>query len=62
MLGGVLVESVGFPRLMLSVGVLNLLFSPLLLILRPKSPTEPLEKTALTFFSSTRTGYSRFED
>ena len=63
MLGGALVESVGFPRLMLSLGVLNLLFSPLILFLRPEKSEEKSEKTALTFFPSKHTGgYSRFED
>ncbi|EFX79865.1 hypothetical protein DAPPUDRAFT_22768, partial [Daphnia pulex] len=33
MLGGMLVESLGFPRLMLCMGVLNLVFAPLVLIL-----------------------------
>lgn len=63
MLGGVLVESVGFPRLMLIMGVINLLFCPLILILRPDdNPTEESEKTSLTLFSSWRLGYERFDN
>lgn len=64
MLGGAIVESVGFPRLMLAMGVLNLIFCPLILILKvdDHSAVASLEKTPMTFFSSKRYGYSRFED
>ena len=62
MLGGVLVESIGFPRLMLMMGVLNLMFSPLVLIIKPENPPEPTEDTALNFFKTKRTGYDRFEN
>lgn len=63
MLGGVLVESVGFPRLMLGMGVINLLFCPLILILKHQdNPAEESEKTALTIFSSWRSGYERFDN
>ncbi|XP_057373254.1 synaptic vesicular amine transporter-like isoform X2 [Daphnia carinata] len=61
-LGGVLVESLGFPRLMLCIGILNLLFSPLILILKPEKPSKVSELTALRMFSDSYKGYSRFED
>ncbi|KAK4018560.1 synaptic vesicular amine transporter [Daphnia magna] len=61
-LGGVLVESLGFPRLMLCIGVLNLLFSPLILILKPEEPSKVSELTALKLFSDSHKGYSRFEN
>ncbi|KAI9565499.1 hypothetical protein GHT06_009291 [Daphnia sinensis] len=61
-LGGVLVESLGFPLLMLCIGVLNLLFSPLILILKPEEPPKVSELTALKLFSDSHKGYSRFEN
>ncbi|XP_046447395.1 synaptic vesicular amine transporter-like isoform X2 [Daphnia pulex] len=62
MLGGMLVESLGFPRLMLCMGVLNLVFAPLVLILKSDEPEKVSELTALTLFSSDHRGYSRFEN
>jgi len=62
MLGGILVESLGFPRLMLCMGVLNLVFAPIVLILKADGPEKVSELTALTLFSSDLRGYSRFED
>lgn len=62
MLGGILVESLGFPRLMLCMGVLNLVFAPIALILKSDGSTKVSELTALTLFSSDHRGYSRFEN
>jgi|688.fasta_scaffold271776_1 hypothetical protein len=64
MLGGLLVESLGFPRLMLCMGVLNLVFAPLVLILKTEGSAKVSELTALTFFSSYHRGrkYSQFEN
>ena len=62
MLGGILVESLGFPRLMLCMGVLNLVFAPLVLILKNEGHEKVSELTALTLFSSDKKGYSRFEN
>lgn len=47
---------------MLCIGVLNLLFSPLILILKPEEPSKVSELTALKLFSSSHKGYSRFEN
>lgn len=62
MLGGFLVELIGFPKLMLSMGILNLMYSPFIFILRPNKQTEPTETTSLTTFAATRAGYHRFEN
>jgi hypothetical protein len=62
MLGGILVESLGFPRLMLCMGILNLFFAPLVLILKSEGPAKVSELTALTLFSSEHRGYGRFEN
>ena len=62
MVGGFLVESVGFPRLMFGMGVLNLLFSPLILVLKPANKQDPTEKTSLKLFSSKRNDYQRFDN
>lgn len=64
MLGGLLVESLGFPRLMLCMGVLNLVFAPLVLILKTEGSAKVSELTALTLFSSYHRGrkYSQFEN
>lgn len=62
MLGGVLVESMGFPMLMLTMGILNLIYTPLILILRPTTGGKPTERTALSLFRTKQSGYSRFNN
>lgn len=48
---------------MLGMGVVNLLFSPLILVLKPDNQHEDKsEKTPLKFFSSKRSGYERFDN
>lgn len=59
LLGGALVEVVGFPRLMVAMGIVNLLFAPLLLVINPSSGGQ----SQGTIFSMGRpAGYERFQD
>ncbi len=56
-------ESIGFPTLMLIMGVLNLTYSPIIFFLKPTSNPEMTEKTALSHFPKRTTGrYVRFQD
>lgn len=61
-LGGFLVESVGFPTLMLSMGILNLLYSPIVFLLRPNKQSEITETTSLATFVTKRVNYRRFKN
>lgn len=61
-LGSFVVESVGFPIMMVTMGVLNILFSPFVLLLKPKkNPESQSESTPLTWFKKSSWGYARFE-
>lgn len=67
LLGGVLVEAVGFPRLMVAVGVINLLYTPLLILLNPDNSngvSTSSETTALKAIPirSLFTRYTRFQN
>ena len=48
LIGGMLVESVGFPKLMLSLGVVNLLYTPLIIMLRPSVPSQSVQRTQMS--------------
>lgn len=62
MLGGFLVESIGFPQLMFSMGIINLLYSPFVVLLRHNIKLEAPEATLLKTFATKRAGYYQFKN
>ena len=61
LLGGALVESIRFPMMMILMGILNITFSPVVLLLKPNQNLESInERTPLTWFQ--KSTYGRLEN
>jgi hypothetical protein len=60
---GALVDAIRFPMMMVMMGILNILFSPVVLFLKPKQDSNSNhERTPLTWFHKSTWGYGRFEN
>ena len=63
LLGGFLVEKIGFTKLMLAVGIINLIYAPVLVLLAPtknrEDRTSPLLKLS---FTNPRSPYTQLKN